>query len=58
MTALLLTIADPDNWRLMPLYSEGEKRDVLVWVGDQNIMSQAQEAVKGETNDTLVQTAG
>ncbi len=55
MTALLTAIADPDNWRLLPMYSEGQKRDVLVWVGDQRIILLAQEAVKGEENDKVVQ---
>lgn len=52
--ALLAIIADPDNWRLLPMYTEGQKHDVLVWVGDQRIILLAQEAVKGEKNDAVV----
>lgn len=43
---ILTEVAKPENWRRMPMYTEGERRDMLVWVGDPHIILQAQEAVK------------
>lgn len=51
MTALLTIIADPSNWRLLPMYTDGQKRDMLVWVGDPGIILLAQDALKGDEND-------
>jgi hypothetical protein len=40
MTTLAL-IADPANWQLMPMWTEGIRRDYPVWVGEPKILELA-----------------